>query len=267
MGRLANGRVIQVQIIANGAYHHLAGVHPDAHLEGDPVGPLDLGRIVVHGLLHRQGRIAGPHGMIFMGNRRPEQGHNPIAHDLIHGAFIAMHGSHHALQHRVDELPGLLRVTVGQDEFQRPLQVRKEHRDLLALAFQGTTGGEDFLREIGGRVGERGRGLHGFRGGGRCGLTHPDQHRALLIDGTLVDLNDFHLQVIEVRVIEVELALERPVRDAAALAEQRQDLVQHSVKVHDRLSTYLSGSTQTASEPWGPCLRSQDAARHRRDSE
>ena len=71
-GRLANGRVIQVEIIANGAHHHLACVHPDAHLEGNPVGPLHLGRIVLHGLLHHQGRIAGPHRMIFMGNRRPK---------------------------------------------------------------------------------------------------------------------------------------------------------------------------------------------------
>ena len=60
-----------------------------------------------------------------------------------------MHGSHHALQHRVHELPSLLRVTVSQDEFQRPLQVRKEHGHLLALAFQGTPGGQDFLRQIG----------------------------------------------------------------------------------------------------------------------
>jgi hypothetical protein len=72
MGRLVNGRVIQVEIIVNGAHHHFAGVHPDAHLQGDAVGPLHLGRIVVHSLLHHQGRIAGPHRMIFMGNRRPE---------------------------------------------------------------------------------------------------------------------------------------------------------------------------------------------------
>jgi hypothetical protein len=49
-----------------------------------------------------------------------------------------------------------------------------------------------------------------------CG-TGPYQHGAILIHGTLLDLNEFHLQVVEVRVIEVELALERPVRDAASL--------------------------------------------------
>jgi len=67
-----------------------------------------------------------------------------------------------------------------------------------------------------------------------------------MIPGTLLNLNDFHSQVVEVRVIEIELALERPVRNAAALAEQRKDLVQHRIKVHDCLSPYLSGSNRTA---------------------
>jgi hypothetical protein len=134
-------RVIYVQVAADRPHHHLTGVQPDAHLQGDPMRALHLGGIMLHGLLHSQGRIAGPHRVVFMGNRRPEQGHNPIAHDLIHGALIAMHGGHHALQHRVEELPGLLRIAVSQDEFQRPLQVRKEHRDVLPLALQGTPGG------------------------------------------------------------------------------------------------------------------------------
>ena len=61
---------------------------------------------------------------------------------------IAMHGVHHALQHRIEELPGLLGIAVGE-EFHRALEVGKQHGDLLALAFQGAAGGEDFLGEIG----------------------------------------------------------------------------------------------------------------------
>jgi len=87
----------------------------------------------------------------------------------------------------------------------------------------------------------------------------------------LSDLNNFHLQVVEVRIIEVELALERPVRDAAALAEQREDLIQYRVKVHDQSSMCLPGSAQTAPAPWGPWLRFQaparNAARQRQNSE
>ena len=77
--------------------------------------------------------------MIFMRNRRPKQGHNAIAHDLVHGAFVAVHGRHHALQHRVEELARLLRVAVGQ-QLHGAFEIGKQHRDLLAFAFQRTAG-------------------------------------------------------------------------------------------------------------------------------
>jgi hypothetical protein len=50
----------------------------------------------------------------------------------------------HALQHRVEELPRLLGIAVGQ-QLHGALQVGKQHRDLLAFAFEGGLGGEDFL--------------------------------------------------------------------------------------------------------------------------
>ena len=77
--------------------------------------------------------------MILVRNWRPKQGHNAIAHDLVHRALIAMHGSHHALQHRVEELARLLRVAVSQ-EFHGAFEIGKEHRDLLAFPFQDTAG-------------------------------------------------------------------------------------------------------------------------------
>ena len=91
-------------------------------------------------------------------------------------------------------------------------------------------GRQDLLGEVGGSVGERGPRLSRCEGGVRCLLTCPDQHRALLIHSTPSDLNKFHLQVVEVRVVKVELALERPVRHTAALAQQCENLIQHRVK-------------------------------------
>ena len=85
--------------------------------------------------------------MILMGDRRPEQRHDAIAHDLVDGALVAVHGVHHAFEHGVEELPGLLGIAVGQ-QLHRALQIGKEHRDLLALAFQGTAGGEDLLGQV-----------------------------------------------------------------------------------------------------------------------
>jgi hypothetical protein len=92
--------------------------------------------------------------MIFVGNRRSEQRHNPITHDLIHRPLVAVHRRHHALQHRVEELARLLGVAVGQ-QLHGTFQVGEQHRDLLALAFEGGLGGEDFLGEMRGRVDER----------------------------------------------------------------------------------------------------------------
>jgi hypothetical protein len=73
-----------------------------------------LGGILFHRHLHGQGGIAGPHRMIFMRNGGAKERHNAVAHDLIDGAFIAVHGLHHAFEHRVEELAGLFGITVGQ---------------------------------------------------------------------------------------------------------------------------------------------------------
>ena len=84
------------------------------------------------------------------------------------------------MQRRIEELLGRFRVEV-RDQLGRALEVGKQHRDLLALAFQGAAGGEDFLREIGRRVGERRRSwVAGWAGawGAATGVARPDQARA-----------------------------------------------------------------------------------------
>ena len=89
--------------------------------------------------------------MIFVGHRRPKQGHNAIAQDLIHRPLKAVHGVHHVLQRGIEEALRGFGVEVT-DQLRRALEVGKEHRDLLALAFQGTAGREDLLREIRGGI-------------------------------------------------------------------------------------------------------------------
>jgi hypothetical protein len=90
---------------------------------------------------------------VFGNDRCPKERHDAVAHDLVDGAFITVHGRHHALQDRIEELPGLFRVTLRQ-EFHRAFEVRKQPGDLLTLAFEGAFGGEDLLRQIGRGVGE-----------------------------------------------------------------------------------------------------------------
>jgi hypothetical protein len=68
-------------------------------------------------------------------------------------SFVAVHRVHHARQHGIEELARLFRIAVGE-QLHGVLQVRKEHGDVLALAFQSAFGGEDLLREIGWGIGE-----------------------------------------------------------------------------------------------------------------
>jgi hypothetical protein len=87
-----------------------------------------------------------------MRQRGAEQRHDPIAHHLVDGALVVMHGLHHPLEDRVEDLARLLRVPVGQ-QLHGALQVGEEHGDLLALPFEGRLRGEDLLGEVLGSVG------------------------------------------------------------------------------------------------------------------
>ena len=116
-----------------------------------PVRPPEILRVSPHRVLHAERRVAGPHGMILVGHRRAEERHDPVAHDLVDRALVAVDGLHHPLEDGIEELPGLLGVAVGE-QLHRALQVGEEHRDLLALAFEGGLRGEDLLGEVLGGV-------------------------------------------------------------------------------------------------------------------
>ena len=192
----ADGGVVHVQVVANGPHHDLSGVEPDAHLHRQAVGAAHLFGIAAQGVLHGQRGITGACGVVFVGQRRPEQRHDAITEHLVHRTLIAVHGLHHGVQGRVQDGPGLFRVEVA-DQLRRALEVGKQHRDLLALAFQGAFGGQDLLGEIGGRVGERcmvlGAGWGSCRVGSGALGTRPDQDIALLIDRQALALNEFVL--------------------------------------------------------------------------
>jgi hypothetical protein len=103
-----------------------------------------------------------------VGNGRTEHGHDAVAQDLVHRPFVAVDGFHHVLQGRIEEPLSGFGVEVT-DQLRRAFEVGEQRRDLFAFAFQGTARGQDFLRRIGGRVGQWGRGLHQRGSGGRGG--------------------------------------------------------------------------------------------------
>jgi hypothetical protein len=74
--------------------------------------------------------------MILMGQRGAKERHDAITHDLIHGAFIAMHGLHHETEHWPQPLVGLFRIET-LDQRCRALDIGKHDGDLFTLAFEG----------------------------------------------------------------------------------------------------------------------------------
>jgi hypothetical protein len=117
---LADRRVVHAQIAADRPDDDLAGIQPDPDLERDAVRPTHLLGVPAHGSLHVDCRIAGPHRVILVGDRRPEERHDPVAHHLVHRTLVAVDRLHHAVEHRVQELPGVLGVAVGE-QLQRAL--------------------------------------------------------------------------------------------------------------------------------------------------
>ena len=134
---LPDGGVVHVQVVADRAHHHLAGIESDAALHLAAMCAPNPLAVAPDRVLHGQGGVAGPYSVVLMRNGGAEQRHDTITHHLVDGPLIAMHGRHHALQHRVEELPGLFRIAVGQ-QLHRAFEVRKQDSDELALAFQGT---------------------------------------------------------------------------------------------------------------------------------
>jgi hypothetical protein len=53
--------------------------------------------------------------MILDSKRCAKEGHNPVVHNPVHGALVAVHGLDHAVEHRVkEELLRSLGVAVGK---------------------------------------------------------------------------------------------------------------------------------------------------------
>ena len=60
----------------------------------------------LHGRLHGQGGIAGAQGVVLVGQGSAKQGHDTVAEDLVDGALEAVHGVHHVVDGRIEELLG-----------------------------------------------------------------------------------------------------------------------------------------------------------------
>ena len=85
--------------------------------------------------------------MVLMGERRAEQRHDAVAHDLVDRALVAVDGLHHQLEDRVENRARLLGIAVGE-QLHGALEVSEEDGDLLALALEGCPRREDSLGQM-----------------------------------------------------------------------------------------------------------------------
>src|SRR5207244_889018 len=147
MRGLTDRGVVHVQIAVYGADDDLARVEPDADLHIDALAPAQLVGIPADRLLHAQRRVARAHRVILVGDRRAEERHDPVAHDLVDRALVAVDRLHHPLEDGVEDPARLFRIAVGE-ELHRALDVGEEHGHQLALALELGTRGEDFVCEV-----------------------------------------------------------------------------------------------------------------------
>ena len=97
--------------------------------------------------------------MVFVRHRRAEQRHEAVAEELVDGAFEAVHFGQRQREELVEQV--VHRVgTQALRELGRIGHVAKQHRDLLAFAFQRRVRLQDLLRQVRRRVVAQ----HGARG-------------------------------------------------------------------------------------------------------
>src|SRR5919201_6315110 len=100
--------------------------------------------------------------MVLVRDRSAEEGHDPVARELVDGPLKAMDPFAEDGEEAVHDPPPLLRIA-SLGHLHRAHDVREQHRDLLALTLQEAAGAADLLREMVRRVGARIGALHHIR--------------------------------------------------------------------------------------------------------
>ena len=152
MRRLSYSRVLHIEIVADGAHHHLAGMQTDADVHREALLPANFLAEIAHGLLHHQSRKAGSNPMVFEGNRGAEQCHDAVSHDPGDRSLVAVHCFHHAVDHRIEQSVRLLRIQLG-NQLSGTLDVGKQDGDLLALTCEALLGSENSFGQMPGGIG------------------------------------------------------------------------------------------------------------------
>jgi histidine ammonia-lyase len=131
--RVADRGVLTAALGADHARHHLARVDPDPGREVEAVLAAKLGRVLRDVIEHSQRRVAGAPGVVLVGDRRPEHGHDPVAGEFVDGALEAVNRIGEDREEALHDSPPLLGVLL-LGHVHRALDVGEQHGDELALA-------------------------------------------------------------------------------------------------------------------------------------
>ena len=173
--RLALGRVVHAQVVADLADDDRPGVDPDAHGEVEAALCAQRGRVLPHRLLDGQGRRHRPHRVVLVGDGRSEERHDAVAGELVDGPLEAVDRLQQVLEAAVHHPVQILGIET-RGELGEAGAIDEDDRDLLALALDGAPRGEDPVGQVLGGVAPRGRGRRRRRGG-RGGRRRADRDR------------------------------------------------------------------------------------------
>ena len=115
---------------------HLPGVQPDPQLKIHTVPLADLLGQITDGSVDVQGGPARPQGVVLQGERGTEDGHDPVAGELVQRAAVAAHHRRCPVEQPGHDLPQPL----GPDRLRdvhRMHDVGEQHRHLLVLGHPG----------------------------------------------------------------------------------------------------------------------------------
>jgi hypothetical protein len=143
--------VVHVEVVADLADDHFAGVETQAHREVQPAAQAQLVGVSAQAVHHMQRGITGAARVILVRDRRAKERHDAVAGELVDEALEALHTVRENLEKAVHDLRPLFRVELlGQ--LHRALHIGEQDRDLLAFAFQRGARGQDLVGEVFGSV-------------------------------------------------------------------------------------------------------------------
>src|ERR1051326_6590437 len=205
---------------AHGAHHYRSRMDTDAHGEPHTPGLFQTGVQGPHGVEDAQTGTHGPLGIIFMRLRIAKVDQQAIAQIL---GNIPVKTLEHLDTGRLigqHDLTEVFRVELT-GEAGGVGQIAEQHRELTALGLRRPRGSA-----WGGILGRR--------------VCLPAQATPRVIEYLRMRVEEFVLQDRELRVIEVELELQRVIRHSAAPLEQSYDLVEYVVKLHHGTSHWAA---------------------------